>query len=351
MVLEVRHVLDAAENAGCLPQIQQSFRKDYLEMILQNNENSSATEVLKILVDSMRTYEILHGMEDKMCVTDFAKRICAGYWELSGHDREGRPMLWVRAGLVTAGFDNFASKRSLRPGTQKWYSALRSAIYVYELFLRNGHLRDILPPGYAICYDLRGQGALDGNLAFIRELSSVITRLFPSSSSDRLYFFGLNQTISLYCNAVQKICGGLFDREQCVIMTSPEHAANIIEHECDIPYWLLDFVPYTDKCVAANQIWGMDRFMGSGAATRVMHSDIFNPVRERDLKCRKWLPLNSGYPSKEHACAVAVDNALSFSIKPTKSEDLDAQQSKNSLPAIDEHENSEESNAFAFLDD
>lgn len=181
----LRSLYKAAEEKECLAQMEKCFRKAYVEQVLQGNAKKAAGEVLELLQLSVHTHDKLQAMEQKMCVADFAKRLCAGHWEITGTESGETPALWMRIGLATSAF---GSRRSLRPGTQEWYAAIRAYVYMYELFIRSRHLRSEVPAVKVICLDMRGQGFLDAVRTFCssngctrHRLSFVVlTVSFPS---------------------------------------------------------------------------------------------------------------------------------------------------------------------------
>lgn len=344
MSCQIREVIDEARREGCLLKIEESFRKEYLEQIVSKSDGKSANDVLAMLLASIGVYETLHEYEDKMNRDDFAKRMCSG-WEISGTDKEGRPVLWVRIGMITAGFDGIAGNRSLRPGTQEWYSAIRSTIYVYELFTRSRILTVTVPEGFVVCFDCRGQGMLDGNFKFASVVRTLMQKLFPEGPAERFYMFGINRAVSVFASDVCKVWAG---HSKFVIMPRPEDASKFMADERDIPDWLLNYTPYPDKCLATNQVWGLDRFMDDDAGNRVRHADIFNPSRLDSLEDSAWLPLYSGRrPSRtslldEILTGNSMEGAPTYSIKPINNDELRMLKKRNSLAKITEDDGGDE---------
>lgn len=74
----LREVYNAARRVDCLSQVEQSFRQEYLELVVQANVSKTTVELLEILQTSMRCRTRLRDMEKKMNVTTFVKRLTAG---------------------------------------------------------------------------------------------------------------------------------------------------------------------------------------------------------------------------------------------------------------------------------
>lgn len=271
----LRDVYSVAREIGILHSIEKNFRNVSVERILEYNETKTAAEVLELLQTSLRVRDVLHDMERKMSVANFVTRLCAGHWEVSGKDKKGNPILWLRLGLANSAF---GSRRSLRRGTQEWYSAIRATIYVYELFTRIGLGRQDVVPDVVMCFDLRGQGWLDANMAFEREVIDLITKLFPETSSEKFYIFGVSPALSKFFNYICKYASRAPRYE--FMSAEPEQARRFVQNESDIPSWFLNFSPNSVERIDANQIWGLDRFLDDDDSNRVSHADIFYPAVE-----------------------------------------------------------------------
>lgn len=87
---------------------------------------------------------------------------CTGHWEISGTDKYSNPILWVRVGFANAGRGGIGSRRNINSKTQDWYSAVRSTMFMYELYNRQRLLMEEIPSTAVHCFDFRGQGFLDG---------------------------------------------------------------------------------------------------------------------------------------------------------------------------------------------
>lgn len=273
MKLRLRDVYAAAESANCLHQVRQSFRREYAEQVVEAYETKTAEEVMEVFMTSLKTHDTLRVMENKLNIADFTKRLCAGHWEISGRGKNGEHILWVRAGLANV---KFGSRRSLRSGTQEWYSAIRAGIYMYELFIRTRLLQYPMPSSAIICYDCRGQGFLDFNCQYEHAYLQLAMKIFPEMMHDRYFVLGLSPAASRVLNAVLNV----YSRKYSItFMSNPEQAMDFVQCESDIPKWLLQFTPHSEK-IDSKHVFGLNRITKAEESSRIKHEEIFNPAKD-----------------------------------------------------------------------
>lgn len=271
-------VFKEAINRGCLEQVEQSFRNDHVEQIIQVNTGKSPAKVLEILLTSIKTHDGLHEIEKKMNTADFVNRVKAGHWIISGRTKVGSyPIIWIRGGLVNAGEGGFGSRRSLRQGTQEWYPALRASIYMYEMYVRHRTACKALAEGNALCYDMRGQGYMDGSIAYERVALDLIAKIFPKSMNEKIYVFGMSLAVTKAFAAAGKIGSTMTARKKnFVFLSRPEEAVDIADDKADVPDWVINYSKDAVK-VTEYTIWGLSMFTKENNTTRVRHADIFKP--------------------------------------------------------------------------
>lgn len=121
---------EKAVEAQSLEQLEKSFNKSLVKLVLREHSKKTTQEVFQLLQVSLQTRATLHGFEMKMDKHSFARRMCSGHWTSSGKDKTGRPIMWLATGKANRG------RRSLVFGSKTWYSTLRAELFIYEIHWR-----------------------------------------------------------------------------------------------------------------------------------------------------------------------------------------------------------------------
>jgi hypothetical protein len=79
--------------------------------------------LLVILQGCQNAVEEVRGWELKMCFSHFKERLKAGHYVVSGQDRRGSTITWIRLGEL---YHSFGGLARYQTGSQRYYAALRS---------------------------------------------------------------------------------------------------------------------------------------------------------------------------------------------------------------------------------
>lgn len=265
------HLLCAeAKKSNCLEEMERTFSKQFVDVLLKGAQEKSTADVLQCLRDSIEARKVVHSWERKMDTHGFAERACGGFWASKGKDLAGRHILWIRSGLLNA---SFGGKSSLRKGTQEWYSALRAEIYMFEVHYR-ASIADGTFVGATSMVDMRGQGFLAGNnRLYLLEVMGLINTLFPDLGlAKKTYAFGL----SAAATSLLSIATKYFSKQSPLQFSSIEAVINMVQDEDGIPRWVNDYAPTAVPHDNATILWGFEKIMGTGGQS-IMQNDIFNP--------------------------------------------------------------------------
>lgn len=262
-----------AKKSDCLDEVRAQFAKEYLEAVLKSHVESTPCQILQILKTSIRAHSLLHDHERKMSSRTFEQHVTAGFWHVRGKDKSGRPMLWIRMGLQEAAF---GSKRSLRRGSQEWYSALRAELYMWQVVTRKAIMEGSFV-GVAGCFDMRGLGWLDWSPKYASEMCKVMFDLFPECD-EKIYFVGARGSeASMFKIVFGAICRNSNRSQRMVFLSSLEEIYDVIEDASDVPDWYINYSgvvrPHLDK----KSLWQYKRCM-DGGRLKIGHAEIFNPL-------------------------------------------------------------------------
>jgi CRAL/TRIO domain len=254
-------VLKLAEQEGRLDVID-AFRSDFLTYCLVEQKQKPA-QVWKALKTCVASYATVQNYEQKMDHGKFVGFLTTGIGSLSGTDKDGRPILWLRPQSKSYKF---------KTGSSEIYACLRAYVWLIEIArLKAGKAIELL---YLI--DDSKRNLLDFNIAFTRELIPLKSALTPFCY-DKAIVFGASASFRTWWNIASELIGN--DMRAFSFLDNKEDAANIVTNVRDIPEWWLHSKQEGPTNLTRNCVWEWERCLERGRMT-TSAKEIYNPAEQ-----------------------------------------------------------------------
>jgi hypothetical protein len=254
-------VLKLAEQEGRLDVID-AFRSDFLTYCLVERKQKPA-QVWKALKTCVASYATVQKYEQKMDHGQFVEFLTTGVGTLSGTDKDGRPILWLKPK---------SKSYKLKSGSSEIYACLRAYIWLIEIArLKAGKAVEIL---YLI--DDSKRNLLDFNIAFAREMIPLKSALNPFCY-DKAIVFCASASFRTCWNFASELIGN--DMRAFSFLDNKEDAANIVTNVRDIPEWWLNSKQERLTNLTRNCVWEWERCLERGRMT-TSANEIYNPAEQ-----------------------------------------------------------------------
>jgi hypothetical protein len=251
-------ILKLAEQEGRLDVIN-AFRSEFLTYCFVERKQKPA-QVWKALKTCVASYATIKKYEEKMDHGKFVEFLTAGVGTLSGTDKDGRPILWIKPR---------SKSYKLKPGSSEIYALLRAYVWLVEIArLKAGKAIEIL-----FLIDDSKRNLLDFNIAFSRELIPLKSALNPLCY-DRAVVFCASASFRTCWNMAADLIGN--DMNAFSFLDKKEEAANIVTNVGDIPEWWLQSKPERLTNLSRNSVWEWERCLERGRKT-TSAKEIYNP--------------------------------------------------------------------------
>lgn len=234
-----------AEKRGKLGDLE-SFRECYLKACLTALPPG---KVLDFLQESIATFEVARDLERTMDKKHFLDLIQSSAWILSGHDKKGNPILWMKSPPQMYNY---------KKGTPRANALLRAGLYMFQVAL----IRSAPAVKLIVMYDDTARSLLDFNAKLGREYLEIGHAMFPAHAEQVHYFASqaVRSTSKFLFTAYQSRKGASF-----VFEPSKEVVWKIVGNPADIPNW---FFPKLGGGVEFqadwNNLWDFERILNDG---------------------------------------------------------------------------------------
>jgi hypothetical protein len=256
--------------------VLESFRPAFLRHCL-TERHEKPTKVWKTLKICVAAYNTLIILEEKMNHGKFVDYLTTSLGMLSGSDKDGRPLLWLRA---------VRDIYKLKKGSAEFCSYVRAQTWLIQIArLKAGD-------GFDICLliDDTNRKTLDFNMALSYEVTTTSLAISPLCS-DKVIVFGGNR----FMKTVFGLATDLADetKSRFSFQEHKEDIRTIVADPKDIPDWWWDKRgPVVMSQLHRNSLWDWERCMKLGTATTTA-KDIYNPKEPWTDIEKKYVPVST----------------------------------------------------------
>jgi hypothetical protein len=240
--------------------VLESFRPAFLSHCFIERQEKPA-KVWKTLKTCVAAYGSLRTLEEKMHHGKFLEYLTISLGMLSGSDKEGRPIIWLRA---------VRDIYKLKSGSAEFCSYVRAQLWLIQIArLKAGD-------GFDICLliDDSNRKTLDFNLAISYEVTTTSVAISPFRS-DRVIVFAGNRFLKMAVGVATDLAGETKSRISC--LEHKEDIRSIVADTNDIPNWWWDTQGKVEMSqLHRNSLWEWERCLKLGKATTTA-KDIYNP--------------------------------------------------------------------------
>jgi CRAL/TRIO domain len=238
--------------------VLESFRNEVILRTVQNH-SLNAAKAWNCLKESLDSHQEVRELEHNMDHAAFYDCLSSGYFVLSGTDRRGRPILWMRA---------FQNQSLLKKGSPLACAYTRAIIYMVEVLCLKTF------PGSCdtlVIVDDSRRKALDLNLPLWHEIFRLLAAIFPMGSEE-VWICGISSAGRALLKAFNSLLNGSLH-----FMDSKEVAIQIALDPTEIPeWWILEPCRKVFE-VSFNTHWEWERCLARGEKT-ISRKEILNPT-------------------------------------------------------------------------